>query len=56
MRLILISCKVLRREFYHYAALSRNVVDLCLLKQGLHNNPGEAVRAGHDEFILGVSR
>jgi hypothetical protein len=54
--LILISCKVLRREFYHYAALSQNVVDLRLLKQGLHNDPGEALRASHDEFILGVSR
>ncbi len=65
MRLILISCKVLRREFYHYAALSRNVVDLRLLKQGLHNDPGklrETLQAeidavdqqdGYDAILLG---
>jgi hypothetical protein len=56
LKLTLISRKVLYGEFYHYAALSRNTVDLRLLKQGFHNNPGEAVRASHDESILGVLR
>jgi len=56
LKLTLISCKVLHREFCHYAAVSRNTLYLRLLKQGFHNDPGEAVRASHDESILGVLR
>jgi len=35
----LIACHVLWREFCYYAALSRNVFDIRVLKQGLHNTP-----------------
>jgi hypothetical protein len=40
LKLTLISCKVLHREFCYYAALSRNTVDLRFLRQGLHEEPG----------------
>ena len=39
LRLLLIACKVLYREFCYYAAVSRNLVELRFLKQGLHNEP-----------------
>jgi len=39
LRLFLIACKVLYREFCYYAAISRNVVELRFLEQGLHNEP-----------------
>ncbi len=38
-RLQLITCKVLQREAYFCAARSRNVVDVVLMEQGLHNEP-----------------
>jgi len=38
-RLQLITCKVLQREVYFCAARSRNVVDVVLMEQGLHNEP-----------------
>lgn len=38
-RLQLITCKVLQREAYYCAAKSRNVVDVVLMEQGLHNEP-----------------
>ncbi|MBN1505950.1 MAG: DUF1638 domain-containing protein [Sedimentisphaerales bacterium] len=38
-RLQLIACKVLQREAYFCAARSRNVVDVVLMEQGLHNEP-----------------
>jgi hypothetical protein len=41
VRLTLIACKVLHREFCYYAALSQNVVELRFLRQGLHNDPDE---------------
>ena len=39
MRLQFIACKVLQREAYLCAARSRNVVDVVLMPQGLHNEP-----------------
>jgi len=38
-RLQLITCKVLQREAYFCAARSKNVVDIVLMPQGLHNEP-----------------
>jgi len=38
-RLQLIACKVLQREAYSCAARSRNVVDIVLMEQGLHDEP-----------------
>jgi hypothetical protein len=38
-RLQLIACKVLQREAYFCAARSRNVVDIVLMQQGLHDEP-----------------
>jgi len=38
-RLQLIVCKVLQREAYACAARSKNVVDVVLMPQGLHNEP-----------------
>ena len=38
-RLQLIVCKVLQREAYFCAARSRNIVDVVLMPQGLHNEP-----------------
>ena len=39
MRLQFITCKVLQREAYYCAARSKNVVDVVLMEQGLHNEP-----------------
>jgi len=39
MRLHFIVCKVLQREAYYCASLSKNVVDITLMPQGLHNTP-----------------
>ena len=39
MRLKFITCKVIEREAYHCAARSANVVDVVLMRQGLHNEP-----------------
>ncbi|OHB56754.1 MAG: hypothetical protein A2Y07_11835 [Planctomycetes bacterium GWF2_50_10] len=39
MRLKFIVCKVLQREAYFCAARSKNVVDIVLMPQGLHNEP-----------------
>jgi hypothetical protein len=39
MRLQFIVCRVLQREAYYCAARSRNVVDVVVLKQGLHQEP-----------------
>ena len=39
MRLQFIVCKVLQKEAYFCAARSKNVVDIVLLPQGLHNEP-----------------
>ncbi|MHC4240330.1 MAG: DUF1638 domain-containing protein [Planctomycetota bacterium] len=39
MRLQFIVCKVMQREAYFCAARSRNVVDVVLMPQGLHNEP-----------------
>ena len=39
MRLQFIVCKVLQREAYLCAARSRNLVDVVLMPQGLHNEP-----------------
>lgn len=39
MRLQLISCEVLAREMYYCAATSPHIVDMRMLKRGLHNTP-----------------
>jgi len=39
MRLQLILCKVMQREAYLCAARSKNVVDIVLMPQGLHDTP-----------------
>ncbi|MHC4575567.1 MAG: DUF1638 domain-containing protein [Planctomycetota bacterium] len=39
MRLQFIVCKVMQREAYSCAARSRNIVDVVLMPQGLHNEP-----------------
>jgi hypothetical protein len=39
MRLQFIVCKVMQREAYFCAARSRNIVDVVLMPQGLHNEP-----------------
>jgi len=40
----IIACHVLWRELCYYASLSKNVFDVCFLKQGLHCTP-EVLRA-----------
>ena len=35
----LIVCKVLQREAYYCAARSKNVIDIVLIQQGLHDEP-----------------
>ncbi len=44
MRLQFISCKVMQREAYFCAARSKNVVDVVLMEQGLHDKPDELRR------------
>ena len=39
MRLQFITCKVMQREAYYCAARSKNVVDVVLMEQGLHDEP-----------------
>jgi hypothetical protein len=39
MRLQFIACKVMQREAYFCAARSKNVVDIVLMEQGLHDEP-----------------
>jgi hypothetical protein len=39
MRLKFVTCKVLQREAYYCAARARNVVDIELMPQGLHDEP-----------------
>jgi hypothetical protein len=39
MRLQFITCKVLQREAYYCAARSKNVIDVVLMEQGLHDEP-----------------
>jgi len=39
MRYQFIVCKVLQREAYLYAGRSKNIVDVILMPQGLHNEP-----------------
>jgi hypothetical protein len=39
MRLQLIACKVIQREAYYCAARSKNLVDVTLMPQGLHEEP-----------------
>lgn len=41
MRLHYIVCKVLQREAYYCAAKSKNVVDITIMPQGLHNEPAK---------------
>ncbi len=44
MRLQLIVCKVMQQEVYYCTARSKNIVDIVLMQQGLHNEP-EKLRA-----------
>jgi len=67
MRLKFIVCKVMQREAYFCAARSKNVVDIALMPQGLHDTPNilrEKVQAalaqttdiqgrGYDAVLLG---
>lgn len=53
MRLHIIACHVLWREFCHFAALSENTFTFDFLKQGLHNEP-EKLRAGVQAAIDAV--
>ena len=39
MRLQFIACKVMQREVYFCAARSKNIVDIVLMEQGLHDQP-----------------
>ncbi|MGI6384736.1 MAG: DUF1638 domain-containing protein [bacterium] len=39
LKLKVIACGVLARELYHLAAVARNIIDIQLLPQGLHNEP-----------------
>ena len=39
MRLQLITCEVMQREAYYCAARPKNVVDVVLMEQGLHDEP-----------------
>ncbi len=39
MRLQFIACKVMQKEAYLCAARSKNIVDIMLMEQGLHNEP-----------------
>jgi len=39
LRLKFVVCSVLKREAYYCAAVSNNIVEVCLMKQGLHNEP-----------------
>jgi hypothetical protein len=39
VRLQFVVCKVLQREAYYCAARSRNMIDVVLMPQGLHNEP-----------------
>ncbi|MBC8470013.1 MAG: DUF1638 domain-containing protein [Planctomycetes bacterium] len=39
MRFQFITCKVMQREAYYCAARSKNVVDVVLMEQGLHDEP-----------------
>ncbi len=41
MRLRFIVCKVMQREAYHCAARSPNIVDVVVMRQGLHTEPGK---------------
>ena len=38
-RLQFIACKVIQKEAYYCAARSKNIVDVILMQQGLHNEP-----------------
>jgi len=44
MRFQFIACKVMQREAYFCAARSKNVVDVVLMEQGLHDTPDELRR------------
>jgi len=44
MRLQFIACKVMQREAYFCAAHSKNVVDIVLMEQGLHDEPDKLRR------------
>jgi hypothetical protein len=46
-RLQMIVCKVLQREVYFCAARSKNVVDIVLMEQGLHDEPDRLRREVH---------
>ncbi|MBN1805098.1 MAG: DUF1638 domain-containing protein [Sedimentisphaerales bacterium] len=39
MRFQFITCKVMQREAYYCAARSKNIVDVVLMEQGLHDEP-----------------
>ena len=51
MRLQLIACKVIQREAYYCAARSKNLIDVTLMQQGLHEEPDKH-RAELENAIL----
>jgi len=50
VKLLVIACKVLYREFCYYAATSRNLVEVRFLEQGLHNEPSKLRRSAQAEI------
>ena len=50
MKLILIACKVLYREFCYYTAISQNRLELRFLEQGLHNEPSKLRKSVQTEI------
>ena len=50
MRLKFIVCKVLQKEAYLCAARSKNVIDIVLMRQGLHNEPDKLRRQVQQEL------
>lgn len=50
MRLHIIGCEVLARELYYCAATSPHIIDIRMLKRGLHNTP-EVLRAEIQKLV-----
>ena len=54
MRLKLLSCEVLARELYYCAATSPHIIDIQLLRRGLHDTP-DALREEIQRYIDAAS-
>jgi hypothetical protein len=58
MRLKMLSCEVLTRELYYCAATSPHIIDVHLLRRGLHDTPDslrEEIQRYVDEVSSGIS-